>query len=76
MKTYKITKKRDGQESKVVHEIYTSNWQAARKEFRSMMLSNCDYEDESCFEGFQNNQKTIFRDDVYTYQLHSSTWSK
>ena len=69
MRTYKITKKRDGQDAKVVNEFYLNTFSFAKREFQKMMLSG-DIEPE--YDGFQNKQKTIFSEDVYTWELHNS----
>jgi hypothetical protein len=76
MKNLVITKKRDGQEAKIVHNLYTFDLNEAKKEFKRMMTSDLyeqedgSYQDECGNEvwGFGNDDMW-FKEDVYTWEL-------
>jgi len=82
MKTYIITKQRDGQDEKSFGEIYTSNWQKAIKEFKEKMLCDLYLQDDGTIldkvgnEVWGFNGNTCFSEDVYTYRLYNKQNSK
>lgn len=77
MKTYIITKKRDGQSPKEVDEIYAFSFEDAIKHFKTMMTSNLYEQDNGVWEdecgneiwGF-NQDFTEFKEDVFTWKIH------
>lgn len=78
MKTFVVTKKRDGQSAKEVYDIYANSLEEAKNEFKSKMTSDDlfydektgTYTDECGNEvwGFSNDNMK-FSEDVYTWEL-------
>jgi hypothetical protein len=76
MKTFAIEKKRDGQSYKYAAQLRAENFEAAKKEFRKMMLSELyEQEDGTILDECDNEvwgfgrEDITFKEDVHTWKL-------